>query len=142
MKLTIESTDQIARFDPSRSVGQILAPDGKVSARVWRGTTERGVSCLVYVVRVLVRSDQDISEFDAALRPCGDSARSTGPSGRAPFAVEVRWHVVQVSIGGDRYWCIRDSLRPNRNLWTEDRAWADVLALLLNLTESRPEGAS
>lgn len=37
-------------------------------ARVWQGTTDKGVSVLVFVTRVAVEIGQDQTEFDADLQ--------------------------------------------------------------------------
>lgn len=54
MKLTIESTDTL------------LAIDG-VPVRLWRGLTDRGIVCNVYVHLVQVRNDLTALAFDLAL---------------------------------------------------------------------------
>jgi hypothetical protein len=55
MKITIEATDQL------------VTVDGR-ECRRWKGMTERGVECDVFVPRVRVRSDADRSQFDAELK--------------------------------------------------------------------------
>lgn len=54
MKITAESTDKIVRING-------------VPARVWEGTSERGVPCLLFVTRIAVREDRDAAEFEAEL---------------------------------------------------------------------------
>lgn len=54
MRLQIESTDQITAMDG-------------VPVRVWRGRTEAGVECIVFVHRIAVHNDNDQSQFDAEL---------------------------------------------------------------------------
>ena len=54
MKIAIESTDQITQLDG-------------VPVRVWRGTTEGDVPCLVFVHRIAVANGVDQSQFDAEL---------------------------------------------------------------------------
>jgi hypothetical protein len=54
MRITIESTDMVTLV-------------GNVPARLWRGRTERGVECLVFVHRIAVRRDADTAEFDREL---------------------------------------------------------------------------
>ncbi len=54
MKLTIEATDQVTSLDG-------------VLVRVWHGTTEAGMPCLVFVHRVAVREDKDQAEFQREL---------------------------------------------------------------------------
>ncbi|MBV8971214.1 MAG: hypothetical protein JO290_02865 [Sphingomonadaceae bacterium] len=70
MKMTLESTDQVVEV---RVAGTI------VPARVWEGTTERGVPVQALITRVAVAGDADHFEFDADLIPC----RSKPPSLRA-----------------------------------------------------------
>jgi len=55
MRMQIEATDQITHLDG-------------VPCRVWKGTTEGGVECLVFVHRVAVREDADSAEFDRELQ--------------------------------------------------------------------------
>jgi hypothetical protein len=45
VKITIESTDQLTHMDG-------------VPVRVWKGVTERGTECFVFVHRVAVRDGQ------------------------------------------------------------------------------------
>lgn len=54
MKLTIESTDQLTTMD-------------RMPVRVWKGVTESGIECFVFVHRVAVRNDADCNQFDAEL---------------------------------------------------------------------------
>jgi hypothetical protein len=54
MKITIEATDQLTTIDG-------------VPVRVWRGETEDGVPCQVFVHRIAVRYDQDCTRFDREL---------------------------------------------------------------------------
>lgn len=55
MKIQIESTDQFTTLDG-------------VPVRVWKGATEAGTACFVFVHRLAVRDDADASEFDRELR--------------------------------------------------------------------------
>lgn len=55
MKMQIESTDQITDM-------------GNVPVRVWKGITESGVPCLVFVHRIAVLNSEDQSQFDAELK--------------------------------------------------------------------------
>jgi hypothetical protein len=55
MKMTIEATDQITHLEG-------------VPARVWKGTTEKGVACLVFVHRIAVDRGADASELERALK--------------------------------------------------------------------------
>jgi hypothetical protein len=57
VKLTIESTDQVTHLEG-------------VPVRVWRGRTERGIACLVFVHRVAVHEASDSAEFERELRDC------------------------------------------------------------------------
>lgn len=66
MKLTIESTKEIATIN------------GKVPARLWKGRTESGVECILFVTRILVpvhsgigpafSKPQDQAEFERELK--------------------------------------------------------------------------
>lgn len=55
MKLTIESTDQITTLDG-------------VPARVWKGVTEAGVECVVFVHRIAVHRAADNDQFARELK--------------------------------------------------------------------------
>lgn len=55
MKMTIESTTKIVEVNG-------------VPARVWQGTTERGVPIVALITSVAVERDQDQTEFDADLQ--------------------------------------------------------------------------
>ena len=55
MILTIEATDQLTHWDG-------------VPVRVWKGKTESGVDCFVFVHRVAVHKSKDQAEFERALR--------------------------------------------------------------------------
>jgi hypothetical protein len=50
MKITIEATDQITRFEG-------------VDCRVWKGVTERGTKCILFVHRLRTDADVDPEEF-------------------------------------------------------------------------------
>ena len=54
VKITIESTNEITYVDGIR-------------CRVWTGTTERGIACFVFAIRLAVRSDLDTTEFEREL---------------------------------------------------------------------------
>ncbi len=58
MRVTAESTEKIVE----------LSARGPIPARVWEATTEGGVKCFLFVTRVMVREDQDQSQFDAELK--------------------------------------------------------------------------
>jgi len=55
MKLSIEATDQLTHMEG-------------VAVRVWKGKTETGVDCFVFVHRIAVRQDADCVEFERTLR--------------------------------------------------------------------------
>ena len=52
MKLQIESTDMTTHING-------------VYVRLWKGTTEKGVPCKVFVYRIAADEDDDVSEFVA-----------------------------------------------------------------------------
>lgn len=54
MKIVIESTDQLTHIEG-------------VPVRVWKGTTEGGVECIVLVHRLAVERAKDTSEFEREL---------------------------------------------------------------------------
>ena len=54
MKLTIESTTQLTEIDG-------------VPVRLWKGITEQGTACLVFVHRLAVAPEADAEEFAAEL---------------------------------------------------------------------------
>lgn len=55
MEIMIKSTDELTTIDG-------------VPVRVWRGTTERGAGCLVFVHLIAVAEEQDRSEFQRELK--------------------------------------------------------------------------
>ena len=55
MKLQIESTDMTTHING-------------VHVRLWKGTTEKGVPCNVFVYRIAVAEDYDVSQFDAEFK--------------------------------------------------------------------------
>lgn len=55
MKLTIESTSQLVQVNG-------------VPARVWEGTSERGIRVICFVTRVVVDREDDAREFEAELQ--------------------------------------------------------------------------
>lgn len=55
MKLAIEATEKLTTLDG-------------VPVRLWKGRTEMGVECLVFVHRIAVDTRQDPTEFDRVLR--------------------------------------------------------------------------
>lgn len=55
MKITIESTDQLTHIDG-------------VPVRFWRGVTEAGTKCKVFVHRVAVHNAEDASQFALELK--------------------------------------------------------------------------
>lgn len=59
MQVQLESTDKIVE----------LVIDGKrVPARVWAGTTAKGIACHAYITRIAVRDDLDAAEFERDLQ--------------------------------------------------------------------------
>lgn len=54
MKLTITATAELTTIDG-------------VPVRRWRGVTENGIECDVFVHRLRVRSDKDTAEFERCL---------------------------------------------------------------------------
>lgn len=54
MKIEMEATDQITTMDGVRG-------------RIWKGTTETGQSCLVFVHRIMVPVGEDQAAFERAL---------------------------------------------------------------------------
>lgn len=59
MKVELESTDRIVELELH---GQV------VPARVWVGTTERGVECHAFITRIAVHRELDASEFEQDLQ--------------------------------------------------------------------------
>lgn len=55
MKMTIESTTKIAEVNG-------------VPARVWQGTTERGIPVVAYITSIAAAGDADLSELEADLQ--------------------------------------------------------------------------
>lgn len=55
MQIIITSTDQVTEIDG-------------VPCRLWRGVTEAGVPCDVFVHLLVGRSDQDCTEFESNLK--------------------------------------------------------------------------
>lgn len=71
MRIILESTDKLTQLNG-------------VPARIWEGTTERGVPIFALITRVAVREDLDASELEAALSathaPCSaEVARQIDP---------------------------------------------------------------
>lgn len=54
MKLTIESTSDIVLLNG-------------IETRVWKGTTDNGIECDVYVARISTDKYNDISEFESLM---------------------------------------------------------------------------
>lgn len=55
MVVTLESTTKTV----------MLIVDGKpVPARVWEGTTAKGIPCHAYITRIAVHKDDDAAEFE------------------------------------------------------------------------------
>jgi hypothetical protein len=66
--------------------GEITHLDG-VPVRPWKGTTDEGVPCIVYVHRLAVRDDQDTSAFERALAEQAPPSELTAPELRET----IRW---------------------------------------------------
>jgi hypothetical protein len=64
MKITIESTSKVA---------QLYLDSGNVPARVWIGTTDKGVPVHCYVTRVTLAkenpSEEEAADFERDLQP-------------------------------------------------------------------------
>lgn len=59
MKLVLESTDTLTT---------ITINGREVPARIWQGTTEKGVPCHAYITRISCHKDLDNGEFERELR--------------------------------------------------------------------------
>ncbi|MCA8984497.1 MAG: hypothetical protein KDA76_12090 [Planctomycetaceae bacterium] len=66
MRIQIESTNEITTLDG-------------VPCRVWRGTTESGIDCFVFVHRLAVHSEKAY-EFDCELREMAPPSTPTLPA--------------------------------------------------------------
>ncbi len=55
MKIMIESTADLTYLDGAK-------------VRAWKGVTERGVACFVFVHRIAVEAAQDCEQFDRELK--------------------------------------------------------------------------
>lgn len=55
MKITIESTDTITYYNGNR-------------VRVWKGVTERGIECGLFIAGLAVHESKDASQFEAELQ--------------------------------------------------------------------------
>jgi hypothetical protein len=62
LKITITSTELVTTMDG-------------MPVRLWKGLTERGISCEVFVHRIAVERGRDDSELFAELRECLPQAR-------------------------------------------------------------------
>lgn len=58
MRVTAESTEKIVE----------LVARGPMPARIWQAMTDGGVECYLFVARVMVRKDQDTTQFDRELK--------------------------------------------------------------------------
>ena len=67
MKIAIESTEKITTLDGQR-------------CRVWKGTTERGIACVVFVARVSVAEHADIEQFEKELLETAPPQEDRSPS--------------------------------------------------------------
>lgn len=59
MTVTLHSTEKIV---------ELKTPSGIVPARLWEGTTERGIACHAFITRIAVHKDLDAAQFEAELR--------------------------------------------------------------------------
>jgi hypothetical protein len=75
LKVTLESTTKIVELTLN---GQTLP------ARVWEGTTERGVACHAYITRIAVDPTLDATEFEK------DLAEQHRPASAAVAAIPTR----------------------------------------------------
>lgn len=80
MKATLQSTTKI--IDLQTADGQM------VQARVWEGTSEGGIPFFALVTRVMVRADQDQTEFERELME-----RSDPPSFQADKGIPLRMFI-------------------------------------------------
>lgn len=55
MRITIESTSRLVEING-------------VPARVWEGTTDKGVPVIAFIPRVAARADHDVTEFERDLQ--------------------------------------------------------------------------
>lgn len=55
MKITAENTNKIVTLNG-------------VPARIWEARTDNGIECILFVVRVAVKDDKDIVEFEQELK--------------------------------------------------------------------------
>ena len=63
----------------SKTVELVTESGCTVEARIWEGTTAKGVSVIAFITRVAAHQDDDLSEFNADLadvRPPSFAARS------------------------------------------------------------------
>lgn len=59
MKVTLESTTKVV---------DLVINGYPIPARIWEGTTEKGVKCHAYITRIAVHNDDDASQFEAELK--------------------------------------------------------------------------
>jgi len=78
MKIEIESTDKVTEIDG-------------VQVRLWNGTTDQGVKCLVFVHRLAVKYLQDQSQFQKELKEM-----------QAPVSIERVIPLSQILFGIDQ----------------------------------------
>lgn len=70
MTITIESTSQVVEFDTG---------NGRVSARIWEGTTDAGVPVHCFITRIAVAGDADPATL-AAFRRDLEQQRPPSPA--------------------------------------------------------------
>ncbi len=59
MKVELESTDKIVT---------LVVNGREVPARVWEGTTAKGIRCHAFITRIAVANGDDAGEFEADLK--------------------------------------------------------------------------
>lgn len=59
MKVTLESTTKVV---------QLVIDGHSIPARIWEGTTSKGIRCHTYITRIAVHKDDNAGEFEADLK--------------------------------------------------------------------------
>ena len=60
----------IVRLENTSKIVELKTETGVVPARIWEGTTERGIKVHAYITRIAVSARDDASEFELALQEC------------------------------------------------------------------------
>lgn len=63
MKVTLESTSRVVNLETTHNGVMTRVP-----ARVWEGTTDKGVRCYALVTRIAAHKDDDLAEFEHDLQ--------------------------------------------------------------------------